>query len=260
MSGKHKGARRMADVSPQRRAALSHGTEQTKTLVEAFVIDMARLLSKVYPELEKVAETQIKPEDSFTQRMRSAGELVLEHKGLSAFDTLANHPSDTVRGWSAYLLAAAPNLSLVQLLSRIRPLADDEHFGVREWAWLAIRPSLVSDIPLAINTLQPWTREHSANLRRYAVESMRPRGVWCAHIPELKEHPEPALPLLEPLRADPARYVQDSVANWLNDAAKNNPGWVRKLCARWLLESDAPETQYICKRAMRSLNKKPKKQ
>jgi len=187
-----------------------------------------------------------------TRRMALAAQLLLEANVDLAH--LQVHPSDTVRGWACFAIAAQAGLTLPQRLAAMRPLADDGHFGVREWAWLALRPRLAASLEEALALLVPWTGEASQRLRRFACEALRPRGVWCAHITELKGQPQLALPLLQPLRADPAAYVQDAVANWLNDAAKSRPDWVRALCAQWLADSPAAATLRICKRAQRSLS------
>jgi 3-methyladenine DNA glycosylase AlkC len=78
------------------------------------------------------------------------------------------------------------SLSLEGMLDRVRPFANDEHFGVREWAWLAVRPAIAQDIERSIALLLPWAADSSANIRRFAIEVTRPRGVWSKHISALK--------------------------------------------------------------------------
>ncbi len=108
----------------------------------------------------------------------------------------------------------------------MRRFAADPHFGVREIAWMAVRDAVIGSLDESLALLQPWVSDADPNIRRFASELTRPRGVWCAQIEALKAEPWRALPLIEPLRADSSRYVQNSVANWLNDASKTDAGGV----------------------------------
>jgi len=248
-----KSAKSMQDVSLERRAELNAGAPASH-LTETLCIDFTELLRQCVPQADKalLSAMQAVQTEGIVRRMQVAGELLAAKLGEAGFAQLAAHPSDTVRGWACYLLAALPNLDLAQRLERIKPLADDPHYAPREWAWLALRPQMAAELERSIALLAPWVLAPPANLRRFASESLRPRGVWCSHIKALKDNPELALPLLEPLRADSSSYVQDSVANWLNDASKTRPDWVRGVCARWQ-QSPHPATMRICKRALRSL-------
>lgn len=233
---------------------LNAGTRQTANLAEGLAVDFVALMAAAVPDVPEEAHVRLTVgSPSITQRMRIAGELLLEHVGLGGLDALIDHRSDTVRGWAAYMVGLAPGLSLAERFTLIRPLAGDAHFGVREWAWMPLRQHIAADVGRAIRLLEPWVHEESANLRRFAVEATRPRGVWTEHITELKENPRLGLPLLKPLRADPTKYVQDSVSNWLNDAAKSNPDWVRDLVDGWADGCDDRNTLRICRRAVRSL-------
>jgi 3-methyladenine DNA glycosylase AlkC len=173
--------------------------------------------------------------------------------GQMTFERLATHVSDTVRSWACFAAQAKPKQKLANRLSAVRRFAADPHFGVRECAWMSVRPHFAEQLPHAINLLQPWATDPDPNIRRFAIESTRPRGVWCAHLIALKADPQQAASLLEPVRSDPSRYVQSSVANWLNDASKSHPAWVQKLCRRWEMESPSKETAWIVKRALRSI-------
>lgn len=255
MTAPRKGSSRVADVPADVLAALNAGTLETATLAEGLAVDFAALFAAAFPDLpaDAVAAVRAAAGRGVTRRMEAAGAVLLRHLGVDGLARSAGHPSDTVRGWACSVVGLAPGLTLKRRLDLVRPLADDRHFGVREWAWMAVRPHLAEDVGAAVRALRPWASDTSANVRRFAVEATRPRGVWAAHIEPLKTNPELGLPLLEPVRADPARYVQDSAANWLNDAAKSQPAWVKALCDRWQTESPTPATERICSRACRSI-------
>lgn len=253
-----KTAKRVADIDPSRLTALNSGMSEATTLTECLAVDFAALLEAALPDIGQGALDQMRhaASDGISKRMPFAARLILARYGSQKTDELSHHPSDTVRGWACFMVGAVEGHTLPQRLDMIRPLADDPHFGVREWAWMALRPHVVADLENAIALLTVWTAEPSERLRRFASELTRPRGVWCAHIAALRASPELAVPILDPLRADPAPYVQDSVGNWLNDASKDRPEWVQALCARWQAEGPSPATIKICKRALRSITSK----
>jgi len=253
----------MQEIPPAVLAALNEGSLASANLVEWLAVDQGVLLGHFLashgcsdlhaPILDRVAAL---PRRSVNTIQAAIGAGLLHaarhHRNEALLGRLLDHPSDSVRCWAAHAIGQDASLDLADVLTAIQPLAADPHFGVREVAWMAVRPRLARELDLALPLLQPWTQHPDENLRRFASEVTRPRGVWCSHIVALKENPALGLPLLESLRNDPSRYVQNSVANWLNDAAKSQPAFVRDVLARWLTESPTAATGYIVRRGMRS--------
>jgi 3-methyladenine DNA glycosylase AlkC len=252
---KRKGAVRPADVPTDVRRALSLGTIAAVNLGEGLSVEFHTLLGAAFPGVGEPAIERMRAAagDGITRRMRLAGELLLERFGPGVIGPLSGHVSDTVRGWACTVIGLVPGWALERRLEEIRALADDAHSGVREWAWMGVRGAIAAEVDRAIGALVPWVSSHRPWVRRFAVESTRPRGVWCAHIESLKSDPARGLALLEPVRSDPEKYVQDSVANWLNDAGKTAPAWVRSVTGRWERESDTAATGRIVSRARRNL-------
>ncbi|HET6408975.1 MAG TPA: DNA alkylation repair protein [Chthoniobacteraceae bacterium] len=238
------------------RSHSNRGELDPKTLTESLAVDFAALMRATFPKLSRSSTMTMRTvaNESVTQRMATAGQLLFDHFGAAGYLRLARHRSDVVRSWAAFLLAASPDFSMGERLQLTRPLANDHHSEVREWAWLALRPHVLANVELAIDLLEAWTVSTSPFLRRFSVEATRPRGVWSEYSEVLMKSPELGLPILEPLRSDPHQYVQDSVSNWLNDASWSQPAFVRELCARWREESSAPATERICRRALRSID------
>jgi 3-methyladenine DNA glycosylase AlkC len=99
-------------------------------------------------------------------------------------------------------------------------------------AEFAIRPFIVAHPELSLRTLLAWTRDESAHVRRLASEGSRPRLPWGLRLQALVADPTPTEPILAALVDDDSAYVRRSVANHLNDIAKDHPehvvAWVRQ--------------------------------
>jgi 3-methyladenine DNA glycosylase AlkC len=121
-------------------------------------------------------------------------------------------------------------------------------------AEFAIRPFIVKHPGLTLATMLAWTKDPSAHVRRLASEGSRPRLPWGLRLQALVQDPSPTLPILEALCDDPSDYVRRSVANHLNDIAKDHPEWV----VRWVkahLRGASPERLALLKHASRGLIK-----
>lgn len=264
-----KGAVRRSEIPSNVLAALNRGLIESVNLVEFLAVDHTKLFRHTRSQLaldEKSAKSiaaAIKKlaSEGVMQRLGDTGRVfheVLEGSDAreQVYQQLASHPSDILRNWAGYMDAANAKLTFAQRLKRAKPFAIDANMGVREIAWMCVRVPAAEAIVSQIEKLHPFARHKSYLMRRFAIELSRPCGVWTKHITALKERPEIAQPLLELCREDETKYVQDSVANWLNDASKTRPDFVESLCDRWLSESNSKHTQRIVHRALRTLRKK----
>ncbi len=120
-----------------------------------------------------------------------------------------------------------------------------------EWA---VRPFIVAHPALAFATLADWARDASPHVRRLASEGSRPRLPWGMQLKALIADPTPTLPILEALLDDPSEYVRRSVANHLNDIAKDHPARVVHWVERHLPGASA-ERRALLKHASRTLIK-----
>lgn len=264
---KRKGARTIKDIPRDILEKLNHGEIETVNLVEFLGIDAKVLLETVLKQhnrkkyLKPICEKIDKlTKHTFVTINETIGielyEQTVIHEDSDFLPVISAHKSDYVRSWAAVLTGRNSALSIEQMLQDIRPFAADKHFNVRECAWSAVRQHVIQHLDESIEILSKWAISEDENIRRFASEVTRPRGVWCKHITVLKENPALGLPILEPLKSDTSKYVQNSVGNWLNDASKTQPDFVKQLCICWIKQSNTKETKYIVKRALRTILRK----
>ncbi|MEE1674758.1 DNA alkylation repair protein [Agarivorans aestuarii] len=161
-------------------------------------------------------------------------------------------PDDSLRGFAIwpvtdYVAVAGidqPQLAF-QALAALSPLFSAE---------FAIRPFIEKHPELSWQQLLAWTRSEDEHLRRLASEGCRPRLPWGVQLKQLITDPAPIYPILEALKNDSSLYVRRSVANNLNDIAKDHPEQVLALCLAWQ-QGASSDLQWLIKHATRSLVK-----
>jgi 3-methyladenine DNA glycosylase AlkC len=263
---KRKGSRSIKEIPSAILQQLNNGEIETANLVEWLAINQTTLLQNILtqhkrtkyekPVLDAIAALKKQTVITLCEVIgNTLQQLIIEHKDEAFFKILSTHAADMVRCWACYYVGGNKNVKIKEMLTAIQPFAMDSHFGVREMAWIAVRPTISQNLDASIKIFTKWAIHKNETVRRFAIESIRPRGVWCAHIDALKTNPSLALPILELLKNDPAKYVQDSVGNWLNDASKTAPEFVQEICKDWKRDSDTKNTDYIIKKAMRTLEK-----
>ncbi len=160
---------------------------------------------------------------------------------------------DGLRGWILWpvgeYIARHGQASPEQALALLRLLTPR---FTAEWA---LRPFIENHPALTFRTLHRWSTDPDEHVRRLVSEGSRPRLPWGLQLKGLIADPSPTLPLLRRLQDDDSDYVRRSVANHLNDIAKDHPA----LVAAWIEEHlpDAPPArQKLLRHAARTLVKR----
>jgi 3-methyladenine DNA glycosylase AlkC len=164
----------------------------------------------------------------------------------------AKDPDNSFDGFAAWPLidwvgtegVAHPTISL-QALRQLTPLFSAE---------FAIRPFLLEHTESTLADLHTWIDDDNPHVRRLISEGTRPRLPWGQQLPMFRKDPAPVLELLEKLKDDDSEYVRRSVANNLNDIAKDHPDLVAKVARKWMKNASQQRRRLII-HALRTLIK-----
>ncbi len=118
----------------------------------------------------------------------------------------------------------------------------------------AIRAFITKYNQKTINLLHQWTSDTNVHVRRLVSEGTRPRLPLSTPLKIYQKDPRPVIELLDKLKDDKELYVRRSVANNLNDIAKDNPKIVVETLKRWQANSN-PNRDWVIKHSLRTLVK-----
>jgi len=127
------------------------------------------------------------------------------------------------------------------------------HFTQYASSEFAIRAFILQNKKPAMEQMLLWAKSDNHHIRRLASEGCRPRLPWAISLPAFKRDPRPVFKVLKLLMNDESEYVRRSVANNLNDIAKDHPELVLSWAEKWLGKSK--NTDQLIKHSCRTLLK-----
>lgn len=238
--------------------------EPLKNLLHpGLVKDMAGHISRAAPDFDAARFVRLATQDMDTlelmqraERIKDALTATLPADYAGAADILLRAlPAADGPGLSGWALLPVNqfvsqhglghfDLSLA-LLKALTPHFTAE-FGIRRF--------IHADQDRALAEISGWTADANHHVRRLASEGTRPRLPWAMRLPALVKDPQPILPILLALLDDPEEYVRRSVANSLNDIAKDHPDMVAAFVAEHIGDA-SPERRQLLRHASRTLLK-----
>ncbi|HWZ22387.1 MAG TPA: DNA alkylation repair protein [Cytophagaceae bacterium] len=233
---------------------------------KAFIDEFTSVLKKVYPTLDANRFTKLVfsanwAEKELKQRMRHIAEVlkqVLPEKFTDASTIIIRCVGElkkTYKGEMSLAYMFFPDFVEVYGIddyeNSIKAFEKITTFASAEFA---VRPFLIKYPEKMQKQMLTWSTHPEAMVRRLASEGFRPRLPWAMAVPYLKKDPTIILPVLENLKHDESETVRRSVANNLNDIAKEHPELVMELASKW--QGMSTEVDWVIRHGSRTLLKR----
>ncbi|AFY56776.1 DNA alkylation repair enzyme [Rivularia sp. PCC 7116] len=220
---------------------------QLKTIFNQEVIaDLAQRIKKVFPSFDKVAFEQ--------DANQNLDFLELKQRSTQICNALTSYlPSEFEEGVNILVTAMGeddksgglegyygfrfmPFLDFVAARGLNNPdiaLDSLEKMTLHFSAEFAIRPFILKHPDTTLPRLLNWTSHQDWRVRRLASEGTRPRLPWGMQLKPFIENPSFVIRILNNLYNDPNLIVRRSVANNLNDIAKDNSDLAVETAQSW---------------------------
>jgi 3-methyladenine DNA glycosylase AlkC len=221
---------------------------------KGFIADATKDLGflELKARTERITETMIK---YFPADFEKAGEIMLASLGAPLGDDISAGTVDAegIAGWAITSLTHYVGLrghdhfDLSMTLFKEMTKRASSEFGIRFF--------LLESPERTLSVLKTWTSDSDQHVRRLASEGSRPRLPWATSLPNYIKDPSPVIELLEELKDDKKEYVRRSVANSLNDIAKDHPDVVAEIASQWM-KNASDERKKLIRHACRTLVKK----